>query len=157
MRAIKQTTLTLGILGMMMSIDGLETTAQAQRADAPYGHLVWYKMNDGSKFADGSSYKMFVTRSAVEANRLFQYYNSIHRYRAYRHDIPDAKTYNEWLRRNYNPRPLYTVGESVQVHWGNKWWSARVLRVSGNRYYIHYSGWGTEWDEWVGPSRIRKR
>lgn len=156
MAAIKQATLTLGVLGMMLSMPGLVKTARAQRTKSPYGYLVWYKLNDGSKFADGSAYKMFVTRDAAEANRLFQYYNSIHRYRAYRYDIPDAKTYNEWLQKKNNPRPLYTVGEYVQVHWGNKWWNARVLRVSGNQYYIHYTGWGSNWDEWVGPSRIRK-
>jgi len=51
----------------------------------------------------------------------------------------------------------YYSGQSVKVLWGKKWWNARVLKVSGNRYKIHYDGYGSKWDEWVGPSRIRKR
>jgi len=55
------------------------------------------------------------------------------------------------------PKKGYSVGQPVKVLWGNKWWNAKVLKVKGTRYYIHYDGYGSKWDEWVGPSRIRPR
>ena len=49
------------------------------------------------------------------------------------------------------------VGDKAQVLWGGKWWSAKVIGVNkaGNRCKIHYKGYGSNWDEWVGPNRIR--
>jgi len=49
------------------------------------------------------------------------------------------------------------VGDKAKVHWGSKWWSATVIGVNkaGNKCKIHYKGYGSNWDEWVGPSRIR--
>lgn len=29
--------------------------------------------------------------------------------------------------------------------------------MKDNQYKIHYDGWGSEWDEWVGPIRIKTR
>lgn len=52
---------------------------------------------------------------------------------------------------------LCKVGDHAQVLWGGKWWSAQVLAVNakGNKCKIHYKGYGSKWDEWVGPNRIR--
>ena len=52
---------------------------------------------------------------------------------------------------------LCKVGDSAQVLWGKKWWSATVIGVNsaGTKCKIHYKGYGSNWDEWVGPSRIR--
>jgi len=47
------------------------------------------------------------------------------------------------------------VGDGVKVEWHGKWWPASVLKVDGDKYYIHYTGYASSWDEWVGPSRIR--
>lgn len=52
-----------------------------------------------------------------------------------------------------NPFP---VGASVQVFWGGRWYPATVLKVGIDRWYIHYPGYTSSWDEWVGPARIRK-
>jgi hypothetical protein len=49
------------------------------------------------------------------------------------------------------------VGQAVSVEWGNRWWDAQVLEVENGRYYISYDGYGSEWDEWVGPERVRRR
>src|SRR5262249_38367473 len=43
----------------------------------------------------------------------------------------------------------------AEVEWNGTWWAAEVVRTSGDRYYIHYTGWANSWDEWVGPDRIR--
>src|SRR5262245_20768746 len=48
-----------------------------------------------------------------------------------------------------------TRDQDVMVEWGRQWWPADVLRRDGVRHFIHYRGYGKEWDEWVGPERIR--
>jgi hypothetical protein len=58
------------------------------------------------------------------------------------------------------PQPLSMpldpiAGNHVQVQWGQSWWPAQVLRVQGTQSLIHYTGWASSWDEWVGPDRIR--
>ncbi len=50
--------------------------------------------------------------------------------------------------------PRYYVGDRVWALWGGKWWDAVILKVSGESYYIHYVGYGSDWDEWVGPDRL---
>jgi RNA binding chromodomain-containing protein/agenet domain-containing protein len=53
--------------------------------------------------------------------------------------------------------PLYSVEEAVMVLWHGSWWPAHVLRAEANRWFIHYDNYGNNWDEWVGPGRIKKR
>ena len=50
------------------------------------------------------------------------------------------------------------AGDPVEVLWGGSYWPAKVLAVRGaDRYAIHYDGYGAEWDEVVGPERLRVR
>ncbi len=51
----------------------------------------------------------------------------------------------------------FTVGSLVEVESDGDWYSARVLRVHGDEYYITYDGYESDWDEWVDVSRIRDR
>jgi hypothetical protein len=44
---------------------------------------------------------------------------------------------------------------NAMVEWGGSWWQAEVLQRAGGRYFIHYTGHASSWDEWVGPNRIR--
>jgi hypothetical protein len=53
------------------------------------------------------------------------------------------------------PAAGYRVCRRVEVEWGGTWWAAEVLRVRGELYYIHYTGWSNSWDEWVSACRIR--
>lgn len=46
-------------------------------------------------------------------------------------------------------------GEGIEVWWEGTWYPAEIIKTAGNRYYIHYKGYGAEWDEWITPSRIR--
>ena len=49
-------------------------------------------------------------------------------------------------------------GDRVQGEWAGAWWAAEVLAVQPNGdVRVHYEGWGTEWDEWVLPLRVRPR
>lgn len=52
-------------------------------------------------------------------------------------------------------QPLPPSGERVEVEWRGRWYEAVVLRRSGRRALIHYSGYDSSWDEWVGPERLR--
>ena len=47
--------------------------------------------------------------------------------------------------------------KAVEVFWGNRWWPATILRRDGQRAHIHYDGWGSTYDEWVTPDRLRPR
>jgi hypothetical protein len=53
------------------------------------------------------------------------------------------------------PALLYRPCQRVEVQWGNTWWPAEVLQVRGNQYYIHYTNFANNWDEWVTDCRIR--
>jgi hypothetical protein len=50
---------------------------------------------------------------------------------------------------------MLQVGDKVQVSWSGGWYNAKVLEVGEGNYRVHYEGWGSEWDEWVIPSRMR--
>ena len=56
------------------------------------------------------------------------------------------------------PKPSrFKRGDAVDVKWEGLWYAASVLEARGDKYLIHYDGHGKEWDEWVGPDRIRER
>jgi hypothetical protein len=42
-----------------------------------------------------------------------------------------------------------------EVEWNGSWWAARILREEGERHLVRYQGYSKDWDEWVGPDRIR--
>ncbi|HIK08647.1 MAG TPA: hypothetical protein IGS40_28935 [Trichormus sp. M33_DOE_039] len=53
----------------------------------------------------------------------------------------------------------YGVGKTVEV-WDEEeedWYSATIEKVKDNEYFIHYAGYGSSYDEWVGPDDIRSR
>jgi hypothetical protein len=47
-------------------------------------------------------------------------------------------------------------GDPVKVLWKGAWYPAHVLRVKGDRLYIHYDGYDSSWDEWVGRDRYKR-
>jgi len=74
-----------------------------------------------------------------------------------------GSNWNEWVAQGrikcrivkpvVNP---YPKGSSVSVKWKSKWWPAKVIGVRKNAWKIHYNGYDNSWNEWVGPSRIKK-
>lgn len=62
-----------------------------------------------------------------------------------------------------SPSPGYSLstgtlcgaGDKAQVLWHGNWYPATVLSAKVNKCFIHYDGYGRNWDEWVGPSRIQ--
>ncbi len=68
-----------------------------------------------------------------------------------------GNNWDEWVGLDRIRTKSFSVGEKVRVKWKNKWWSADILKISNGKYYIHYDGYASSWDEWVGPARIRKK
>jgi hypothetical protein len=53
---------------------------------------------------------------------------------------------------------VYRIGDHVRVEWHGAIYPAMVTAIVGQeRYRIHYEGYGTEWDEIVGLSRIQPK
>jgi hypothetical protein len=78
--------------------------------------------------------------------------------------LRERDNFNDYSRRvgEYNRRVQaaraanrFQPGQRVQVEWRGQWWSAVVLRAENGSYYVTYPGYGREWNEWVGPGRIR--
>lgn len=46
-------------------------------------------------------------------------------------------------------------GDKAEVLWQGSWYPATVLHSNGERCFIHYDGYESSWDEWVGPDRIK--
>jgi hypothetical protein len=47
------------------------------------------------------------------------------------------------------------IGQKLEVEWHGSWWPAEVIEKRSGFFKIHYTGWGSEWDEWIEPSRMR--
>lgn len=71
------------------------------------------------------------------------------------------KSWDEWMEapRLRAPRSLRINecrrGDKVQIFWKHTWYPGTILKVKGKRAFIHYTGYGPKWDEWVGPTRLR--
>lgn len=50
----------------------------------------------------------------------------------------------------------YVVNDRVMVKWNDEWYPAVILKVKGKKYLIHYDGYESSWDEWVGTDRIKR-
>lgn len=69
-----------------------------------------------------------------------------------------AQEAEQRVRENMQRRQAaFQRGSQVRVEWQGEWWDATVLEVRGGYYYITYDGYESNWDEWVGPSRISRR
>ena len=83
------------------------------------------------------------------------------------YDTPeDDEWFNLIKLREINGKPLnglapatarseFNVGDSVQVLWRNEFYPAHVLTRKDNLYFIHYDGYGDNWDEWVDLSSMK--
>lgn len=53
---------------------------------------------------------------------------------------------------------VYKIGDRVRVEWHGQMYPALISGIVGQeRYRIHYEGYGNEWDEIVGLSRIQPK
>jgi len=51
----------------------------------------------------------------------------------------------------------FQEGDAVTVLWKGTWYDAHVLKTKGAQTFIHYDGYESSWDEWVGPERIKAK
>jgi hypothetical protein len=53
----------------------------------------------------------------------------------------------------------FPIGAAVQVYSASykQWYAAKVLKKFSCLHYVHYDGYGDEWDEWVSPTNIKKK
>lgn len=59
---------------------------------------------------------------------------------------PDNHPFNE---------TAFSLGQQVKVEWNDGWWDALIREIHGGKYFIHYVGFDSSWDEWVEDSRIK--
>ena len=53
---------------------------------------------------------------------------------------------------------IHKIGDRVRVEWHGQMYPAVITGIVGQeRYRIHYEGYGPEWDETVGLSRLQAR
>ena len=50
-----------------------------------------------------------------------------------------------------------SAAQALEVMWQGRWYGATVLETKGELFKVRYDGYGSEWDEWVGPDRVRER
>jgi hypothetical protein len=75
------------------------------------------------------------------------------------HYINYDESWDEWVDGSRLRKPVglnVQPGDKVEIEWGGKWWKAEVMKVKGVFAFIHYDGYGSEWDEWVTKERIRE-
>jgi len=105
-----------------------------------------YKVNDKVKVEwKGALYPATILK--IDNNKYLIHYDDY------------ASSWDEWVTENRiksSTAPEYNVGDSVRVNWKGSWYPATVLKVNNNKYLIHYNGYGSNWDEWVGSGRIKK-
>ena len=47
------------------------------------------------------------------------------------------------------------VNDKVEIEYSGSWYTGKILKVEGDRYFVTYEGWSDSWDEWVPLSRLR--
>lgn len=80
------------------------------------------------------------------------------------HYVGYDSSWDEWVgpnrrrviaQRAHIAAGQWRIGDPVEVEWSGTWWKATVLDVNGADTLIRYDGYGSSWDEWVTPPRIR--
>jgi hypothetical protein len=51
---------------------------------------------------------------------------------------------------------IQAAPERVEVKRGTSWYPATVIKREGNKALVHYEGLSKDFDEWVGPERMRE-
>lgn len=50
----------------------------------------------------------------------------------------------------------YKAGDIVEIEWKGQWYKGAILEIGDHQLKVSYDGWGSLYDEWVSPSRVRK-
>ncbi|MDP6866144.1 MAG: Tudor-knot domain-containing protein, partial [Candidatus Poseidoniaceae archaeon] len=49
----------------------------------------------------------------------------------------------------------FNVGQQVKIEWNGNWWDGQILEINEDLYHITYTDYSSDWDEWVGVSRLK--
>ncbi len=63
---------------------------------------------------------------------------------------------DEWISTSRMRIGHYKVGDTVQGLWKGEYYPAKILKAENGRFFVHYLGFESKWDEWVTCERIRK-
>ncbi|MES2296590.1 MAG: hypothetical protein V4582_06080 [Pseudomonadota bacterium] len=50
---------------------------------------------------------------------------------------------------------LCVQGRKTEVYWKGEWYKATITQGEATRCRVTYEGYGSEWDEWIGPERMK--
>ena len=62
--------------------------------------------------------------------------------------------WDEWAAKERLRFAVPAGTRTADVERDGTWWQAVVLRSKGDRFFVHYLGWGEDQDEWVGKDRV---
>jgi len=73
------------------------------------------------------------------------------------HYVGWSDDYDEWVEdaRVRTAPPPAAKHPRVDILWGGRWWPGEILDRRSGLVKVHYTGWGSQWDQWVEPNRIR--
>jgi hypothetical protein len=57
------------------------------------------------------------------------------------------------------PAAACAIGSQIDVLWNDSWYASTIIAGPNaeGQCQIHYDGWESSWDEWVGADRMRPR
>lgn len=110
---------------------------------------------DGAKFPpgdfvlapDGNRTRVGRVVGGEKGKAVVQFYDYTEKRRVELADTKVTALPKDWL--------VGAAGQKVEVLWSQNWFPAYVLLTSGDQSYIQYEGYDDDWNEWVGPDRIR--
>jgi len=50
---------------------------------------------------------------------------------------------------------IFSVNQKVKVKWQGTYYSAVILKIENGKYFVHYDGFESSWDEWVTADRMK--
>lgn len=77
------------------------------------------------------------------------------------HYVNFDHSWDEWIDasriRKYAPAQ-FPAGTAVQIRWADdqRWYPGTILKSWYGLYFVHYTGYPAEWDEWVRPPDVRR-
>ena len=70
--------------------------------------------------------------------------------------IPETKIVTKAEdKKNLTLQNQFKKGDKVEIEWKGTWYAGIIIESNKEEYKVSYDGWGTIYDEWVKPSRLR--
>lgn len=69
-----------------------------------------------------------------------------------------AAEYDEWIDDDYlwKEGQAFLVGDKIQgMETDGKWYNLKVLKIDGDKYFIHWGGYDSQYDRWISYDSLR--